>query len=64
MFIVIKVLLISSATVIIRGGGHLVERLCYGGCFMCSVVTIVLECLVWVLLCKEVGSSLVFFCNY
>ena len=28
---------------------------------MCSVVTIVLECLVWVLLCKEVGSSLVFF---
>ena len=32
MFIVPKVLLISSATVIVRagGGGHLVEPLCYG----------------------------------
>ena len=30
MFIVSKALLISSATVIVRAGGHLVEPLCYG----------------------------------
>ena len=29
MFIVSKALLISSATVIVRGGNHLVEPLCY-----------------------------------
>ena len=41
MFIVSKALLISSATVIVRGGGHLVEPLCYG---VCSAVPV--ECCV------------------
>ena len=45
MFIVIQVLHISSATVIIRGGGgHLVEPLCYG----------VVSCVVPSLLCGSV----------
>ena len=30
MFIVSKALLISSATVIVSAGGHLVEPFCYG----------------------------------
>ena len=37
-FIVSKALLISSATVIVRAGGHLVEPLCYS--VMCSAVTV------------------------
>ena len=39
MFIVLKALLISSATVIVRAGSHLVEPLCYGVvyCVLCFV---------------------------
>ena len=37
MFIVSKALLISSATLIVRAGGHLVEPFCYGVCLVCVV---------------------------
>ena len=38
MFIVSKALLISSATVIVRGrGSQLVEPFCYGCCLVCVV---------------------------
>ena len=57
MFIVSKVLLISSATVIVRAGGAIWLNPFATVLFsVCSAVTVVL-CLVCLLLCKEEGSS-------
>ena len=60
MFIVSKGLLISSATVIVRAGGAIWLNPFATVLFsLCSTVTIecCVLCLVWLLLCKEEGSS-------
>ena len=73
MFIVSKALLISSATEIVRAGGAICSNPFDTVLFsVCSAVTV--ECYVlypcfmgvfgMFLLCKEEGSSSVFFCNY